>query len=44
MKAMDIRFIVYGAATRKVNFNIIGGRAAKIRLIIGPSIYQHPIT
>ena len=37
-------FIGYGAAMHKTNSDIIGGQAAKIGLIIGPSIFQHPIT
>ena len=41
---MDMRFISYGSATRKVNSDIIGGQAAKIGLIIGPSISQHTTT
>ena len=37
-------FIGYDAATRKTNSNIIGGRAAILGPVIGPSISQHPIT
>ena len=36
--------IGYGAATYKNNSDIIGGQAAKIGLIIGPSISLNPIT
>ena len=37
-------FIGYGSVTRNTNSDIIGGQATKIGLIIGPSIFHHPIT
>ena len=37
-------FIGYGAAMQKASSDIIGGQAAKIGLIIGPSISPHPTT
>ena len=43
-KEMDMRFHWLRCRDAQENSDIIGGQAAKIGLIIGPSISQHPIT